>query len=135
MAPSLCDSPRQKSCASFHEADVTGRLDPRWGLRFDGIRASHCRCVTSVAAMRKARVRVTRRGISSSCRRASPKGLPIRKVPAGTSTMRIPSELTTASSPSGGFVAWPYGGKPNTATMTSAARGGLRVTAVSCAAR
>jgi hypothetical protein len=114
---------------------VTGSSPPCCGLRLNGMRASHCCCVTSVPAMRNGLVRLTRRGTSSACRRGSPGGLPIRKLPAGTSTMRIPSELTTASPPAGGCVAWPYGGKASTATMTNAEGGSLRVTAVSCAAR
>ena len=81
MAPSFSDSLRQNSCASVQDTDVTGRSSPCCGLRFGGIRASHCRCVTSVAAMRKARVSVTRRGASSSWRSGSPAGLPIAEGP------------------------------------------------------
>ena len=87
------------------ETDVTGRSSPSCVLRFCGIRASHCCCVTSVAAIRKARVRVTRRGASSSCRRGSPGGLPMRKRPGATRTIRIPREFVTTSA--GDTAAWP----------------------------
>ena len=86
-------SRRQNSRACSQEIWDTGSSIPRTGLGLVSMNASHCRCVSSVSAMKNPEVNCTACCDSSTRRPSSWGGLPMTKRVAGTQRIATEPDL------------------------------------------